>query len=591
MHAMSVGPRFGGSCRFAIGLVVVALMVVACTPNQTPSDHQSEADRSTGPKTLNIAMEEDPVTMLMYGRQGEGGTTTARYERFMTLQAQLTQYSDDLQPIAWAATKVPSIQDGDWKLNPDGTMEVTWKIRSDVRWHDGQPLTAGDFVLGMEMVRDPKLAVSSLGELTKISEVKAVDSQTLVATWKSISAQANTNFIEGIPAVPKHLVEDFYRSNDKEAIEGSQLWRTQFVGTGPYRLAEWDLGSSYTLQAFDQYFLGRPKIDRIVFTFSPDPQILVPKVLSGAVDVIPPGTAIKPSAMTAMKEQMGDRVQVMAAPNDHRQLAVNGRDPASPWADYRFRQAMLLGLNRPELAEVIMLGWVDPAWYWGFPQDPVYRMAEQARLPKYEFDPNRAAQIFASLGWTKGPDGILQNSAGEKAPPFICCRLQSEQDSSNVQESLAVDSYLKAIGIDAQHPVADPPAGMAGTAARQWNNTQRNWGGSFGNFRVTADQNWATFVVPQIPGADNGWNGFNTMAWRNDRYEDFFARAQSTLDPRERTTHNFEMMKIAMEQLPSLPIYYNPLGLVVRKGVEGITKQNPLNRAVTFNIHEWDLKS
>jgi hypothetical protein len=46
-----------------------------------------------------------------------------------------------------------------------------------------------------------------------------------------------------------------------------------------------------------------------------------------------------------------------------------------------------------------------------------------------------------------------------------------------------------------------------------------------------------------------------------------------------------------MEQLPSLPVYYNPLGLVVRRGVEGVSRQNPLNRAVTFNIHEWDLRS
>jgi peptide/nickel transport system substrate-binding protein len=591
MNAVNVLRRFSGRGRIFLGLLAGAALVLACGPSQGPAREPGAADRLSGTKTLYIAMEEEPVTMLMYGRQGEGGTTTARYERFMTMQAQLTQYSDDLQPVAWAATKVPTIQDGDWLINPDGTMEVTWKIRPDVRWHDGQSLTAADFVLGMEMVRDPKLGVSGLGELTKITDVRAADPHTLVVTWRSISVQANTNFVEGVPAVPKHQVEDFYRSNDREAIEGSQLWRNELLGTGPYRLVEWDLGSSYTLQAFDQYFLGRPKIDRLIYTYSADPQMLVPRVLAGTVDLIPPGTAIKPTAMTAIKEQMGDRVLVMAAPNDHRHLTVNGRDAAAPWSDHRFRQAMLHGLNRSELADVVQLGWTDPTWYWGFPQDPVYRMAEQAGLPKYEFDPSRATQILASLGWTKGPDGILQNAAGEKAPVFVCCRLQSEQDSANVQESLAVNSYLRAIGIDAQHPVADPPAGMAGTAARQWNNTQRNWGGTFGNFRVTADQNWATFVAAQIPSADNGWNGFNTMAWRNDRYEDFFARAQSSLDPRERATHNFELMRIGMEQLPSLPVYYNPLGLVVRRGVEGVSRQNPLNRAVTFNIHEWDLRS
>lgn len=578
--------------RLVALLAILTIVTLACAPGGGPAGGPDTrvTTQQASPKVLNIALQNEPITMLMYGRVGEGGTTTARYERYMTMQAQLTSYGDDLQPVAWAAVKVPSISDGDWKLNADGSMEVIWKIRADAYWHDGQRLTADDFVFGMEVIRDPRLAVAGLGELTKIGKAEAPDATTLAVSWKSISVQANANFIEGIPAIPRRLAEEQYRTLDKEGFEGSQLWRNEFVGTGPYKLVSWDLGGSYTLEAFDRYFLGRPKIDRLVYTYAADPQLITAKVLSGAVDLVPPGTTIKPESMTSIRQQWGNRGVVMAAPNDHRMLTVNQRDSSSAWSDVRFRQAMLYALNRPELTESIQHGWIDPAWYWGFPQDPVYQAAEQAKLPKYEYDANRAQQMLASLGWTKGPDGILHNVAGERLRPFVCCRVASEQDTNDVRESLAIGSMLKAIGIDAVHPVADPPAGMAGTAARRWNAVERDWGGTFGNFRVTAEQYWATFVAVQIPGESNGWNGLNTTSWKNDRYEDFFARAQSALDPRERQGHNFELMKVAMEQLPALPVYFNPLGLVVRQGLEGVKRQNPLNRAITENIHLWDLK-
>src|SRR5439155_24363657 len=109
--------------------------------------------------------------------------------------------------IPAADVKVPTVQDGDWKVNPDGTMEVTWKIRPDVYWHDGTPLTADDFTFGLEVLRDPALGVAGLGEVLNISNLRAVDDKTLAVTWNKVSIQGNTNSTEGIPAIPRHQLE------------------------------------------------------------------------------------------------------------------------------------------------------------------------------------------------------------------------------------------------------------------------------------------------------------------------------------------------------------------------------------------------
>ena len=572
----------------------LALLVMACGPagGAAPGGGSSAAKPAqTGPKTMNMQLQEEPVTMLLYGRPGEGGTTTARYERFYEMQAQLTRFAEDTNPIPWAAVKVPTIEDGDWKLNPDGSMVVTWKIRPDVYWHDGQPLVADDFVFGLEVVKDPKLAVSGLGELTKITGVTAPDPKTLVVNWKSLSVNANTNSTEGVPAIPKHQVEQIYKTADVDSFQGSQVWRTEFIGYGPYKLSSWNLGAGYIIEAFDKYFLGRPKIDRITFQYAPDPQVITARLLSGAIDMVPPGTTIKPEQMVQIKQQWGpDGGVAVAAPNDLRVLHINERDQSKPWAtDPRFRQAMLLSINRPDLAQVLQYGFIEVSYFFGFPKDPTYKMALDRKVDKWDYDPKRAAQLFSAAGWNKGSDGLLHNAAGQVVPTFTCCRLASNQDSNDIRESLAIGTGLKEQGVDAQHPVPDAPAAMAAADARKFR-ALSDTGATFGNYRVVADQHWASFVAVQIPTEENKWQGLNSAIWQDAKYEDLFSKAQSTLNFSQRTDIQFQMLQIMMDQLPALPTYYNPLGLVYRKGVTGVGTGIPLNRGIMWNIETWDIQ-
>ena len=584
--------------KLAVPLVALMIGMTACGPSAAPSSTGNQTQAATSPqevprapKTLNIVLQEEPVTLVAYGRLGEGGNTTSRYERFYQYHAQLTMFAADTSPVPWAATKIPSLDDGDWKVNPDGSMEVIWQIRPDAYWHDGQPLTAEDFVFGLEVVRDPKLAVPGLGELAKISALEARGPKTLAVHWRSVSVNANTNSTEGIPAIPRHQVEELYRTSDAEAFAASQVWRTEFIGLGPYKLSSWALGSGLVAEAFDRYFLGRPKIDRLLFQYAPDPQVLTARILAGTVDLVPPGTTIKPEQMVELQRQWGPNAGVITtAPSDLRVLNINARDPGVPWADPRFRQAMLHALNRPEMAQVLQYGWTQVSHYFGFAADPIYRLAEQRNLPKYEYDPTRAQQLLAAAGWTKAADGLLHNSAGQVIPTFTCCRYSTVVDSNDIRESLAIGEALKAVGIDAQHPVQDAPAGMAGTEMRRFR-ALSGYGATFGNFRVTPDQYWATYTVEQIPTESNRWQGLNTATWQDPTYEETFSRAQSTLNLGQRNELQFQLMKSLMEQLPALPTYYNPLGLVYRKGLEGVGTGIPLNRGIMWDIHLWDLKS
>jgi len=589
-HRTSTGSRLVSGFS---PLIAVAFLILACAPAATPtSDPGAGPAATTGPKTLVMALQEEPISLVLYGRPApadEGGTTGARFERYYVFHANLTMYDEASNVISAAAQKVPTAQDGDWKVNPDGTMEVIWRIRPDVYWHDGARLTAEDFVFGLEVLRDPALGVAGLGELLNISGVRAVDDGTLIVNWNKISIHGNTNSTEGIPALPRHLLEERYRTLGPVEFRAAPAWRDEFVGIGPYRVARWDPGSSITAEAHGQFFLGRPKIDRLIMRWVTDVNVLTANLLAGVVDVSPPGTTIKPEQLKEIKRQW-DPIgggHVFTAPTDIRTMSLNFRNRGAWAQDVRFRQAMLRSLDRDQLVEVLQSGFTDVAYFLGFPEDALYKLAEQRGLPKYPYDPAGAQRLFAEIGWTKGADGLLRNSAGETVH-FYCCRYPSA-DSNDIRESLAWGNDLRTAGLDVEHPLPEAPAGASSSEMRRIRITGP-WGGQIGNFRTTSDQYFATLLAANSARQETQWIGINNSGWSNPAYEDLFTKSVSTLDVAPRLEIQFQMFQMMAQELPILPSYYNPLGVAVRKGVEGIGKGAVLNRGVTWNIHTWDIK-
>jgi peptide/nickel transport system substrate-binding protein len=136
------------------------------------------------------------------------------------------------------AEAVPSLENGLWRLLPDGRMETTWRIRDGARWHDGAPLTAEDVLFSLELGRDREMSAFHTPGYASIEDVWAPDSRTLTIVWAEPFIGADAVFGEfagGI--VPRHLLEDAYRS-DKLSFLELPYWSHEFVGTGPYRLRD-----------------------------------------------------------------------------------------------------------------------------------------------------------------------------------------------------------------------------------------------------------------------------------------------------------------------------------------------------------------
>jgi peptide/nickel transport system substrate-binding protein len=154
---------------------------------------------------------------------------------------------------------VPTLANGGVVLRPDGGMDVTWKLRPNVKWHDGEPFTSADVKFTVEAINDPRYNPESTDGFDRISSVDTPDPLTAVVHYKEIYAPYALQFVRG--TFPRHVLEG-------KDIERAADYNRAPLGTGPYRVAEWKSGEYIHLERVPGYWRGTDApIRQILFRF------------------------------------------------------------------------------------------------------------------------------------------------------------------------------------------------------------------------------------------------------------------------------------------------------------------------------------
>jgi peptide/nickel transport system substrate-binding protein len=252
---------------------------------------------------------------------------------------------------------------------------------------------------------------------------------------------------------------------------------------------------------------------------------------------------------------------------------------------------MLMSLPRDEWVQTTQYGLSEIANYFAAADDPLVQIAGQKGIVKYPYDPSRAQQLFAQAGWTKGPDGLLHNGAGQTTGPFLCCRNAGESDAADVRESLLIVDALKQAGIQAEHPFPATPAGVSGTAARKFSSLA--WQGRIAPGRFTEALWFKSWHSVEAPVDANNWTGGNLGSWINPGYDRLNDQMNRTIEAGPRQELRLDLIKMINEEMPAIPLWYEALGVTHKKNVTGLNKSPhapPLLKMSTWNVHTWDLK-
>jgi peptide/nickel transport system substrate-binding protein len=398
-----------------VSLVTLLLASACAAPTPTaerserpPGGPVSEGRPSTGPKRFNAAIRGNPHTVYQKLNPRSNIPGIDGLERMVGTG--LTVAAPDGGRTARLAEVVPTLENGLWKLLPDGTMELTWTLKPNVVWHDGTPMTADDLVFTAQVVRDKEYPVFLHVAFNSLGTVEAINERTVLVKWTKPYINADQLFSSEIALpIAKHRLEEAYRT-DREHFLDHPYWSTEYVGVGPFKLKSWEAGSHLVTEANDRYVMGRPKIDEIVVKFIPDPNTLAANVLAGEVDMVWGGRIDlewgQELGLRWTDGKVGTSLSSMV------QIFPQHINPTpAALGTVEFKRAMVHALDRQTMADTLQFGLTSIGHTFVAPNQPEYAGLESA-VVKYDYDPRRALSILEGLGYTRGSDGALRDRSG-----------------------------------------------------------------------------------------------------------------------------------------------------------------------------------
>ncbi len=523
-------------------------------------------------------------TSLAVRPVSESGSGVGFITRLFNATLDLVDAKD--QPHPYMAEALPDLNTDSWKVFPDGRMETTYRLRPNLTWQDGTPLTADDFVFALEVYKTPDLGVLRSPPIAQMDEIRAPDARTLVIQWNALFPNAGImsriggSGSGGFQALPRHILNQPYREDSAETFANNPYWSTQYVGAGPFKLERWDQGSSVEGSAFEGHVLGRPKIDRIQVRFIADENIVLANMLSENVHMATDRSIRFEHAQVMRREwAQNNRGNVLLTMSLLRYVLMQFRpEVAAPqkMLDVRVRRAIAHSVDKQALNDGVFDSQTTVSDTFLHPDVPFFGDIERV-ITRYPYDPRESDRSMAEAGYSKGGDGIYA-SGGERFSPVFW----EESGSQNDKELGIFVVVWRQAGFDMQTFVLNAAQFRDGQLRATFPAMYTTQGGAATEDRLD------TFASSTIPRQTNRFQGNNRGSYTNAEYDRLWDSFTKTLDRAERNRQVTDMMRILSEDVPAIPIYFNMAPwahLASVKGPEmGARVPDP---NVAWNIHEW----
>ena len=449
-------------------------------------------------------------------------------------------YSDrNNQPAPYLASK--------WTTSSDG-LTWTFDIRPNLKWTDGQPLTAKDIAWTYNLVMTNTVAATANGTLVaNIASVSAPNDTTFIIKTKT--KQANLLY-ESLPVVPQHIWQS-HVSNLK-AYTSMPTGGKPVVGYGPYTLTAFKTTYA-TLKANEDFVLGAPKYDTLISQYFSSSDAAVNALKTGQVQQDASLTATQykalsntPGITTYRQEPTGwTAIEINPGARTKSGKSIGTGNPILH--DKTVRQAIEYGIDRQTLVTKVLdgLGQVGAGYIpSGYPQWAWQPSADQ----KIGYDPDKANELLDQAGYPKGSDGIRTDKKTGKQLSF---RLGIHSDDSG---DAAIATYLvpwmKAIGIKLKVEPMSFSQLNDNLAKGDWDILMDGWSTGPDPTYLLSIQTCG--VLPD----DNGQGGNTDSFFCNKDYDKLYALQQTQLDQKARAQTMQQMQSILYDAAVDVILYY-----------------------------------
>ena len=423
-----------------------------------------------------------------------------------------------------------------WDWSPD-SLSIAFHINPRAKWHDGQPVRATDVRYSVNLIKDPALGSPALPLITNLDSVSVRDSVTAVAWFKRRLPEQFYDFVYQVVIVPEHVLSNTPPAQLKDAEVGRRG-----IGSGRFRLAKWEPGARIELVADTANYRGRPKLDRIVFSISPDFNAAATRFFSGDADVL---ENLRPEHLTKLAGDTARRSQPYPSLG-YAVFAFNLVDPKAPtrpnpiFGERAVRRALTMAVDRKAMLKNVF-DTIGRPLYGPFPSAlPV----ADTTLPQIPYDTLKARALLDSAGWLVGPDGIRAKNGR---------RLEFSMTTPNSsaprkQYAILMQDAFRRVGAAAKVDEGDIASFMMKQSNRAFDTEFNVWNTdpSVSGFK----QNWST--------AGMGKDGSNFTAYSNPAVDALLDSAVVSFDPARTRSYARRAFELMIEDAPAIWLYELP---------------------------------
>jgi peptide/nickel transport system substrate-binding protein len=422
------------------------------------------------------------------------------------------------------------------KPSSDG-LTYTFKLRDNLKWSDGQAITADDVKFTYQLAYDPQykdFASPRRGDLSKyIASIDTPDPKTVVVKTTQVFAPfLASHGLYGI--LPKHVLGNL----DGKALNSADFNSGPTVVNGAFKFKSWDKGQQVTLERNDSYWGGAPYLDQWIMKVLPDSVALTNQLKTGELDIGP----VDPGQFDNLKTTESVATTEFPVPTfTFYAYNLNPDTKAGKlFADKAVRQALLFALNRQQIVDAVFFGHgsvansVEPPTSWAYKAKPKVL---------YTFDKAKAESLLDGAGWAKGADGI-RAKGGLKLKFDMITNAGNKQRESMLQ---VMQQSWKDVGVEATPSLIQFPQLVSQIV------NIRTFDMFLVGFNWSNDPDEAPLYHSRnaVPG------GFNGADFKNDQVDSILDQALGTLDKAKRKQLYEQFQDIMSEEVPSPVVLFN----------------------------------
>lgn len=543
-----------------IGILVLGLLAVACAPTAVPAgeaaatpaaEEEAAAAETTESADAGMSADASPYINLCEGEPVEGGTITLAIAddamvgrnwlaRGSTNESFVFSQLTDLS-IEDAATIVPDVAES-WEVSEDG-LTYTYNLRQDVLWHDGEQLTAEDVKFTIELSSHPDSGatvrtVLPLAAIAGFDEFSANEADEITGVTTPSEYQVviqlkepRADFFYGMGGMnlqAKHVWEGIAYAD----MQASPLAREGVIGSGPFKMGEFVPDQYYILEAFDDYYKGRPHLDQLIFRIGlTTVASWMPGLEANEIQV---GSMV--NGLDRERVEGNDTLTVVGAPLPG---AMSIWPNHAKFTDKRILQAMMYAIDR----EAITTGVYGPGQALPYDYDNVDPNHEwiSPDINDYPYDPEMARQLLEEAGWD-----------AEQTVQFITY-YQTELDRNVVA---AMQQFWAEVGLKVEVAHMDAPA----WAAQVYEDPVYEL--AYGCCGISVPFEYARYSCANVPPA-----GLNAASYCNAEVDEKVQQAMVEPDEATRQQLWYEISEITNEELLHLTLFQQDRRHAINKNV------------------------